>query len=89
MNEGKSNISQARSLQEIGEFWDTHDLNDYWEMTTPAAFEVDTASQAIYYPVESHLSDQLRATAIRHGVSAETLVNLWIQEKIAQESAAK
>ena len=29
MTEGKTSISKASSYEEMGEFWDTHDLTDY------------------------------------------------------------
>ena len=35
-----TSISQASTLEEIAEFWDTHSLDDYWEQTREAAFEV-------------------------------------------------
>lgn len=41
MSESKTSISKASSYAEIGEFWDTHDLSDYWEQTKPAEFEVE------------------------------------------------
>jgi hypothetical protein len=41
MTRSRSSISKARSYKEIGEFWDTHDLSDYWDETTPVEFEVD------------------------------------------------
>lgn len=41
MDENKSSISGAQSYEEIGEFWDTHDVSDYWEQTRPVTFEVD------------------------------------------------
>ena len=31
----KSSISKAQSYQEIGEFWDTHNLSDYWDEIKP------------------------------------------------------
>ena len=31
MSENKTSISQAQSYQEIGQFWDTHDVTDYWD----------------------------------------------------------
>lgn len=41
MARSRSSISKARSYKEIGEFWDTHDLSDYWDQTSPAEFELD------------------------------------------------
>jgi hypothetical protein len=89
MSDGKSELSEAQTYQAIGAFWDTHDLSDYWEQTQPVAFEVDAQLQTTYYPVENALSAKLRATAAQRGVSAETLLNLWLQEKITQEAVAK
>ncbi|HKQ05421.1 MAG TPA: CopG family antitoxin [Blastocatellia bacterium] len=89
MGKSKSSISKANSYQEIGEFWDTHDLSEYWEQTKPVEFEVDIQSEAIYYPVERKLSAQITKLARRRGVSRETLLNLWLQEKIGEETAAK
>ena len=89
MGKSKSSISKAGSYQEIGEFWDTHDLSEYWDQTKPAEFEVDIQSEAIYYPIERKLSAQISRIAKRRGVSPETLLNLWLQEKIGEETAAK
>lgn len=71
--ENKSSISKAKSYAEIGEFWDK---------TEAAEFEVDLQSDVFYYAVEISLSSKLRSIAEKKGVSAETLVNLWLQEKV-------
>ncbi len=87
MKEDKSSVSQAQSYQEIGEYWDDHDLGEHWEETQPAEFSVDIRSAIIYYAVESTLSRKLHAVAQQRGVSAETLLNLWLQEKITTDAA--
>jgi hypothetical protein len=84
MNAPETSISHAQSYHRLGEFWDGHDLGDYWEQTKPAEFEVDIGSQVTYVPVERGLSVRLRSVAQQRGVSAETLVNLWLQEKVAE-----
>jgi hypothetical protein len=89
MTKSKSSISKASSYQEIGEFWDTHDLSDYWDQTKPVEFKVDIQSEAIYYPVESKLSAKVSSIAKQRGVSPETLLNLWLQEKLGEEIPAK
>jgi hypothetical protein len=86
MAKRKSSISKASSYQEMGEFWDTHDLTDYWDQTKPVEFTVNLQSEATYYRLESSLSDRIQAIAKQRGVSAETLLNLWVQEKL-QEAA--
>ena len=37
----KSSISKASSDKQMAEFWETHDLADYWDQTEPVDFEVD------------------------------------------------
>ena len=87
MNEDRSSISQGQSYQEIGEYWDNHDLGEVWEHTQPANLVVAGHASTTYYPVESTLSQKLHQVAEQRGVSAATLVNLWLQEKLTQEAA--
>lgn len=85
MKRGKSSISRASSYKEIGEFWDTHDLTEYWEQTRPVEFEVDIQSEATYYPLDKSLSAKVRSIAKQRGISPETLLNLWVQEKLQEQ----
>jgi len=89
MRRNKSSLSKAQSYKEIGEFWDSHDLTDYWDQTKPVEFEVEIESETTYFPVETKLSAKLVSLAKKRGVSPETLLNLWIQEKVRDEAAAK
>jgi len=89
MPENKSSLSDAQSYREIGEFWDTHDLADFEKQTQPAEFEVQPQSSRIYVPLEKDLAQKLRSAADSHGISAEKLLSLWVQEKIAEESHRK
>ncbi len=82
MAENKTTISKANSYHEIGEYWDAHDLSEVWDKTEEIKFEVDLQSDVFYYAVETSLSSKLHSIAEKRGVSAETLVNLWLQEKV-------
>lgn len=85
MRKRRSSISKAKSYKEIGEFWDTHDLGDYWAHIKPVEFEINIQSETMYYPVDSALSAKIYTIARRRGVSPETLLNLWVQEKLQEE----
>ena len=87
MSRSRSSISKARSYKEIGEFWDTHDLTEYWEQTQPVEFELDIQSEVTYYPLDVTLSASVLSIAKKRGVSPETLLNLWVQEKLQEEMA--
>ncbi len=80
----KSSLSHAQSYREIGDFWDSHDLGDFWEETKDADFEVSVESEATYYCLEKTLSKKVQLLAREQGISANTLINLWVQEKLRQ-----
>jgi len=84
MPKNKTSISNASSYEEIGEFFDTHDMGDYLESMPEVEFEIDLQASKTYYAVDSQLSTQLLQVAKKRGVSAETLLNLWIQEKLLE-----
>jgi len=86
MAENKSSLSGSKSYQELSEYWDTHSLADHWDQTSPVEFEVDVKSSTLYFPVDRFLAERLREVASAHGVSAETLVNLWLQERVTDET---
>lgn len=76
MGKHKSSVSQVTSYKEIGEFWDTHDLSDFWDKTKEATFGVDIEPEITYYALDKKLSKQIQAIALKQGVTADTLVNL-------------
>ncbi len=75
----RSSVSRAASLEEMGEFWDRHDLTDFDTDASDVDFEVRNA-----VPVEPHLLARVESQAQQRGVSVETLVNLWLQEKVEE-----
>ena len=68
--------------EEIGEFWDTHSLADYWDETNEVDFQVNLKLKHNLIPVEREIAEQINAHATRQGVSAEKLVNFWLREKL-------
>jgi hypothetical protein len=85
MKKDRSSISKVSSYKEIGNFWDRHDLSDYWDKTKEVEFEVDIKSELTYYALDKTLSEQIQSIARERGVSADTLINLWIQEKLIEQ----
>jgi len=80
MDEDKlSSISQADTDEKIGEFWDTHDFTDFDTGAPDVEFEIICA-----VPIDVELFNAIEEQAHKRGVRVETLVNLWLQEKIAE-----
>ena len=78
-----SSVSGANSYEGISEFWDSHDLADHWDQTTPVLVEVNRDRRTRLIGIESDLIGPIRSAARAKGVSAERLVNDWIREKVA------
>jgi hypothetical protein len=76
-----SSISQADTLEKTGEFWDTHDFTDFDNLETP---DVE-CQMACAIPIEADLLSALEQHARLRGVHVETLVNLWLQQKLAEQ----
>ena len=86
MKDSKSSVSGKSSYVEMGEYWDTHDLADIWDKTRRVNFEVQIGSERVYYAVEKGLSERVRSIAKKKGVSSDTPVNFWIQQKIHEQT---
>ncbi len=84
MNKSKS-ISKGKTYKEIADYWDSHDLSDVWDKTRKVDFELSVESELTYYPLDKVLSDEIQSMARKRGVSADTLINLWLQEKLMEQ----
>jgi hypothetical protein len=82
-----TSISKARTLEEIADFWDTHSLADYWDQTQEVEFEV-RAKRRRRVTVDPEVYAQLEVQARARGLLPETLVNLWLAERLAGAKVA-
>jgi hypothetical protein len=69
------------SVEEAADFWDTHDLGDYWDLTQEAHFEIDIQRRVFLTALEPQLARRLTTLAQQQGISTETLINIWLSEK--------
>jgi len=76
-----TSISKAKSIENIGDFWDTHSLADHWDETREASFTV-RATRKRRITIDRDVFGQIEALARQRGISAETLVNLWVAEHL-------
>jgi predicted DNA binding CopG/RHH family protein len=69
------------TIQEASEFWDTHSTADY--PSNIVQFEYEPDERVTFIAIANDFLGQLDKKAKKSGISIETLVNLWIQEKLA------
>ena len=79
-------IPQTDSIQELAQFWDTHDLTDFEdeleEVTEPV---FDTKVTVRLNPDEAEV---VKTLANARGTSLTTLVQEWVAERIATSSSS-
>jgi len=65
------------SIEEAAEFWETHSLADYWDVTKEVHFDVNLKPR-----IDEDILQKVKKIASQNGVSIETLINQWLREKI-------
>lgn len=84
MAKNKSSVSKADSYEAIGNFWDEQDFADIDNLAEPdVVFEIQDTVR-----IEAELLNNLQKVAASQGVSIETLINLWLQEKLHSLAAS-
>ena len=72
------------ALDEFWAFWDTHSTGDYEDLMEDVDARIDICSSKIYCAVAKDTIAKVRTQARRQGVSPQTLINLWLREKLMQ-----
>ena len=80
---------QFQTLEQAGEFWDTHDLADYWDQTGDAALSFQLKRKRHLVSIAPAVARDLRAAAKSRGVSAETIANKWLRAMLAKERTVR
>ena len=80
-------LPQFESLDDLVSFFDTQDLGDYLDHMPEATFEVDLKQRTHLFALDPELSHKLTEIAKARHVSAEVLINTWLQEKILEPSS--
>jgi hypothetical protein len=73
---------QFSSIEAAADFWDSHDLTEYEDQTTESEIRVDLVRRRRLFAVDPELAAKISDEASRRGLSAETLVNLWLNERL-------
>lgn len=82
-------IPEFTSREEEAEFWDTHDIADYWDELQPVEVEFsENLSENLSVQLSSDALDQLRIQAERMGIGPSTLARMWIIEHLEEEDKA-
>lgn len=70
------------NIEEAAEFWDSHSTADYDDLMRDVHFEVNIQRRTFLVPIEGRVAKEITTIANQEGLGLETLVNLWLQEKL-------
>jgi hypothetical protein len=74
---------EFKTIVEASDFWDKHDITDYWDDTKEVKFRASLKKEPKYVALEESIAKKALAVAKEKRVSMETLVNLWLKEKLS------
>jgi len=74
---------EFKTIMEASDFWDKHDITDYWDETKEVKFKASLKKEPKYVALEESIAKKALAVAKKKRVSIETLVNLWLKEKLS------
>jgi predicted DNA binding CopG/RHH family protein len=82
-------IPEFKSRQEEAEFWDTHDLADYWAEFKPVRVKfAKNLSEGITIRFDPETLAKLREEAAKKGIGPTTLARMWVMERLRANPSA-
>ena len=81
----KEPIPEFKSREEEANFWDTHDVADYWDDFKPVDIEFHLEKpkeENIVVRVQKPIKDRLERIARGKGLNISSLTRMWIMEKL-------
>jgi hypothetical protein len=80
----KDVLPQTDSLAELVEFFETHDMGEYWDQLPEADFDIDIRRRKHLVSLDEDLAGEISKVARSRHVSSESLVNTLLREKLAE-----
>ena len=85
-----SRLPRFASEQEEAEFWASHDSTEYLDDTEPVDVTFVDArppKKQISLRLDTDAIEELKSVAQRKGIGYQTLIRMWVMERLAQERA--
>ena len=80
----KDALPGTDSLAELVEFFETHDMGEYWDQMPEAHFDIDIRRRKHLVALDDDLAGAVSKIARSRHVSSEALVNALLREKLAE-----
>jgi hypothetical protein len=79
-------LPKFTSLDQSVEFFDTHDMGDYWDDMPEVHFDIDIKRRTQLFALDEDLAERVTAMARAKQIPSGTLINEWLREKIQEQT---
>ena len=82
-------IPQFKTEQEEADFWDSHDSTDFLDETEAVDVtfvDARPAMKQISLRLDPSVISQLKSLARSKGVGYQTMIRMWVMERLGQEA---
>ncbi len=89
MTKKKTKIPEFKNIQEEAEFWDTHDVVDYLDEMRPVKVKFAKPLEHVFtVRFDGGTLTDLQTEASKKGISAGTLIRMWVKERLNNSEQA-
>ena len=82
-------LPEFASEQEEAEFWDKHDSTEFLDGTEPVEITFVNArppKKQISLRLDKDIIDQLKTIATGKGIGYQTMIRMWVMERLREET---
>jgi predicted DNA binding CopG/RHH family protein len=82
-------IPQFKTEQEEADFWDSHDSTDFFaetEAVNVTFVDARPVMKQISLRLDPSVIDQLKSLAGDKGIGYQTMIRMWVMERLRQET---
>lgn len=80
-SKGKA-LPTTESIDELVDFFEKHDMGEYWEQMPEAEFNVNIKERKHLIALEESVVAKVTEIARKKKMPSEALINAWLKEKI-------
>ncbi len=85
----KSKMPKFSSLDKLVEFFEGHDMGDYWQDMPEAHFDIDLKRRTHRIALDEDSAEKVTAIAKAKRMSSKNLINKWVREKVLEQGHAR
>ena len=75
-----------KKIDDLVEFFETHDMGDHWESMPEAQFEIAIKKRTHLVAIDEEIADRITKIAKSKKTSSASLINGWLKEKVRKAS---